>query len=205
MSNHLACQEITIGFDQRPVIDAFSYDFDAGIYGVVGVNGSGKSTLLKVMAGALQPDHGDVRLNGCSLNSDSMAYKAQIGFAPDRLAFYPFVQVNEFWTMVAAAHQCDAESIGPLVEGFSLGAFLHTELADLSLGTQKKVLLVAAMMSQPNVLLLDEPTDELDEPSTRYLIDELLTRRESIVLLSSHDDHVLHALYAQTISLELSV
>jgi ABC-2 type transport system ATP-binding protein len=204
MSNQLACQEITIAFDQRTVIDAFTYEFDAGIYGIVGVNGSGKSTLLKVMAGVLQPDHGDVKLNGSSLRSDALDYKAQIGFAPDRLAFYPFVQVKEFWKMVAAAHRCDASSIAPLIEGFTLNPFLHTELCDLSLGTQKKVLLVAAFMSAPNVLLLDEPSDELDEQSTQFLIEELLTNRGSIVLLSSHDNEVLRALSAKTISLELT-
>lgn len=203
MNNHLTCQAITIAFDQRTVIDAFNYEFDAGIYGIVGVNGSGKSTLLKLVAGVQRPDHGDVQLNGCSLASTPLAYKAQIGFAPDRLMFYPFVQVHEFWRMVAAAHGCDASCAEALIDGFTLRPFLQTELSDLSLGTQKKVLLVAALMCAANVLLLDEPTDELDQQSTQFLVDQLLTRSEIIVLLSSHNDQLLDQLGAKRIHLQL--
>jgi ABC-type multidrug transport system ATPase subunit len=190
-------------YGTRKIFHQWSREFEPGFHGVTGPNGSGKSTLLSVLAGAESFQGGSIIFNGQELNKKGGTYRRAMGYCPDRLEFYPFVKVNEFFQLAASARACTTP--GPqheLIVGLNLGRDLDTRVDELSLGTQKKVMLVAALMNKPSLLLLDEPTDELDESSQQYLIDQLKCRVDGITIIATHDKLLLDQLNAECIDLD---
>jgi len=190
-------------YGTRKIFRQWSKKFEPGFHGVTGPNGSGKSTLLSVLAGAEKFQGGSIIFNGQELNKKGDTYRLAMGYCPDRLAFYPFVKVNEFFQLAASARNCTAPGAQhELIIGLNLGRELDTRVDELSLGTQKKVMLVAALMNEPSLLLLDEPTDELDELSHQFLIEQLKNRVDGITIIATHDRLLLDQLNATCIDLD---
>jgi len=190
-------------YGRRVVFEEFSHRFRAGFHGVIGPNGAGKSTLLAIAGGAEPFGSGKVSLNSEALGATPDLYRPQMGYCPDRLAFYPFLSVREFWHMAANARDIEPpDETHNIVREFVLGAEIDSRLDALSLGTRKKVLLVTALMHDPLLLLLDEPTDELDAHSAAFLVDHLKSRRACITIISTHDRALLKELGADTLALE---
>jgi len=201
MEHRLEIHALTKSFGDRCVFADWSHKFDPGFHGITGPNGIGKSTLLAMLAGAIDCDAGTITLNGATPGDDPDRYRLQIGYAPDRLDFYPFITVGEFWRMAASAKSVFApDEHNPLVEAFKLSGELNTRLDALSLGTRKKVLLVSALINEPLLLLLDEPTDELDTNSTDVLIQHL-KGRTAITIISTHDVDLLEHMGAINVPL----
>lgn len=185
------------------VFDNWSHTFQPGHYGIVGPNGVGKSTLLAILAGAEEFQGGQVLLDDRDLQKQGLWYKQHVGYCPDHLQFYPILSVNEFLQLAATIKRCQLpDPEGVLIGGFNVASFLNTALGELSLGTRKKILLIAALMNQPKVLLLDEPTDELDKNSKAFLIDILRANHDAIVIISTHDEVLLQSLDADVIALD---
>ncbi len=203
MNSSLLVTDLHKSYGARVVFAGWSHAFDSGFHGVTGPNGIGKSTLLAILAGAERCQGGKIALNGAVLGQEPDTYRSQIGYCPDRMAFYPFVKAHEFFHLAASAKSCATpDPAHPLVKGFNLHREWDTRLDELSLGTQKKVLLLTALFSDPDLLLLDEPTDELDAESARFLVDHLLQRRAAITIISTHDRALLDALQATPIALD---
>ena len=189
-------------YGARVIFDRFSQQFESGCHGVIGPNGVGKSTLLSILGGSEPFQAGSIRLAEAELGDPDGAYLKQTGYCPDRLSFYPFLTVREFWGLAAGIRGLpvpDASHV--LVQGLNLAREINTRLDALSLGTQKKVLLVTALIHGPALLLLDEPTDELDATSARFLTHHLKRMEGTITIISTHDETLLADLGADVLEL----
>lgn len=191
-------------FPGRRIFQSWSYTFEDGCYAVVGSNGMGKSTLLKILAG-VESSQGEVLLNGISLAKCPLEYKQLLGYSPDRLEFYPFLTVDEFFRLVSNIKEIESiDQTNYLVQGLSISKYFTNTLESLSLGTKKKVLLIAALASDPQLLLLDEPTDELDRKSKDFILNVLKQRKSQITIISTHDQELVDVLSNEIIDLDAS-
>jgi ABC-2 type transport system ATP-binding protein len=185
----LRFERLRKAFHSRPVIHDCSGRFGPGIFALQGPNGIGKSTLLAALAGALPLDAGEVWIDGVSLGDDPVAVRRRLSYSPDESPIYPFLRGRDFLEFVAKAKDVPLDAVvEQLISGFGLEPHMGTRFGDMSLGTQKKFLLVAAWIGDPRVLLLDEPANGLDTAAREFLAD--LMRRDmarTTVLFSSHD------------------
>lgn len=135
----LRFHRVSKAFGRSRVLQGASHSFAPGLYALHGPNGIGKSTLLAILAGILDPDEGEVHIDGHSLQSDPVAAKARLSYVPDECPLYPFMTGRELLQFIAGA-KCTV--IGPeveiLVDRFRLRPYLDTRFGHMSLGTQKK-------------------------------------------------------------------
>jgi ABC-type multidrug transport system ATPase subunit len=152
-----------------------------------GPNGCGKSTLLKCVAGVWRPDRGDVLVYGRSTVRDGRA-RGEVGYVPDRFAPFPELSVSEMLGLVAALKRSPSPSAA-LLDRFALPGFAHQSVASLSAGQTRRAALVAGLIGDPWLLVLDEPTTGLDAEGVELLRDTLCARRRAgkAALLVTHD------------------
>jgi ABC-2 type transport system ATP-binding protein len=188
-------------YGSRTILQGLGRRMAPGAYALRGPNGIGKSTLLRVLAGVTEADSGAVRIDGVDMRADPVAAKARLAYAPDECPVYPFMTGRELLGLVAYAKGCAVmpEVLG-IVERFGLSAHLDTRCGAMSLGTQKKLMLAAAWIGTPTVLLLDEPSNGLDADARAALV-ELLRQKAAgaVVLVSTHDHAFAQALGAGVI------
>ncbi|MGK3963198.1 ATP-binding cassette domain-containing protein [Sorangium sp. So ce118] len=162
---------------------------------VMGGNGAGKSTLLRIVAGVLEPDRGAVMLSGDPIHGGGAAARRRLGYAPDATEALPDLQVSELCALVRALKQAP-----PLdrawVERIGAGAFYRQRLSGLSFGQRKRALLLAALVGDPWLLVLDEPTNGLDADGARTVIELIEQRRAEgkATLLTTNDPALAAAL-----------
>jgi ABC-2 type transport system ATP-binding protein len=152
----------------------------AEIRGLLGPNGSGKTTLLRILAGIWRPDVGRIEYSGTPV---------RIGYVPQRFCLYDELTVGENLGFQAAMHGRHALPVARILDDFSLAALVSRRAAALSDGERQRLMLAAAMLSRPTLLLLDEPTTALDTAS-RALLWSLLRREAAhgtAVVLTSHE------------------
>ena len=164
------------------------------ILGCLGPNGSGKSTTVKMLTGLLQPTRGKVLFDGKDIQCDLEAFRKILGYVPEEPNLYPYFSGYEYLEMVGLLrgmprfvldHKIDA-----LLHLFSLHAHRHSSLVSYSKGMRQRILLIAALMGDPKVLIFDEPLSGLDVTSAlilKNLIRELGQRGRAIFYCS----HVL--------------
>jgi ABC-type multidrug transport system ATPase subunit len=191
-------------YGTRTVLHERTGRFAPGAYALRGPNGIGKSTLLRVLAGVDEADGGDIVIDGHSLRAQPAAAKARLSYAPDECPVYPFVTGRELLTFVAWAKRCAvSDDVMDVVERFGLARHLDTRCGAMSLGTQKKLMLAAAWIGDPAVLLLDEPSNGLDADARAVLVALLAARRESsVVFMSTHDKAFADAVGAAVVEFE---
>jgi ABC-2 type transport system ATP-binding protein len=191
-------------FGARRVFTDLGREFTPGAYALRGPNGVGKSTLLRVLAGVVEADGGRVWIDGLDLQTAPVAAKARLAYAPDECPVYPFMTGRELLDFVAYAKQrALSPAVMDLVERFGLERHLGTRCGDMSLGTQKKLLLAAAWIGEPALLLLDEPSNGLDANARTLLIEMLAAKSATaVVLVSTHDQDFADALGATTIAFD---
>ena len=170
------------------------------IYGLLGPNGAGKSTTLKITAGLIEPTSGSVVVSGFDATKDSLHTKAQIGYVAETPILYESLTPRELLEFEASVRRLAKDSVnhvaGQLAEAFEVTSAFDSPIATLSMGTKQKVAIMAALLHQPPVLLLDEPLNSLDARSNRIL-KELLSlhvRRGGAVLFSTHIMEIAQAL-----------
>jgi len=150
------------------------------IHGLLGPNGSGKTTLLRILAGIWRPDVGRIEYPGAPV---------RIGYVPQRFCLYDELTVGENLGFQAAMHGRHAVPVARILDDFSLAALVSRRAAALSAGERQRLMLAAAMLSRPTLLLLDEPTTALDTASRGSLWSHM--RREAAhgtaVVLTSHE------------------
>jgi ABC-2 type transport system ATP-binding protein len=163
------------------------------VTGYLGPNGSGKSTTMKMVTGLIEPSAGHILFEGKLIQEDLMAYKRRMGYVPEEPHLYTHLSASEYLTMVAQLRALPARRALERIEGmlhlFSLHADRHASISGYSKGMRQKVLLIAALMHNPRLILLDEPFSGLDVASAlvlRSLIQELAARGK-VVLFSSHE------------------
>ena len=162
------------------------------IFGLLGPNGAGKSTTLKILATLLKPTSGSVRVQGLDVVSQANEVRRIIGYVPEGAELYEALSGAEFLNLIADLHRLSPEQVttrrDPLVEAFDLTTDLDRPIGGYSKGMKQKILLIAALQHDPEVLLLDEPLDGLDVAAQEYL--KKILRRHSAagktVIYSSH-------------------
>ena len=171
-------------------VDGISFEVSGGdILGFLGPNGAGKTTAMKLITGFLEPDGGTVVVAGHDVGKDPLAAQRRIGYLPENAPAYGEMTVDGFLRFIADARAVvDAErAIDRVVEMTALKRVRHQTIETLSKGFKRRVGLAQAMIHDPEVLILDEPTDGLD-PNQRVLVQDLLANisQERCVILSTH-------------------
>jgi ABC-2 type transport system ATP-binding protein len=181
-------------FSSVPAVDDVSFTARAGeITGYLGPNGSGKSTTMKMITGLLQPTSGKILFDGELIETDLQAYKQRMGYVPEEPHLYGHLSGLEYLIMVGQLRnrpaKLTADRIDGLLRVLSLHGDRHVPISAYSKGMRQKVLLSAALLHNPDLLLLDEPFSGLDVGTgliLRSLIQELAARGK-VVLFSSHE------------------
>lgn len=177
-----------------PAVDDVSFSARPGeVTGYLGPNGSGKSTTMKMITGLLTITAGQILFDGRPLQQDLIGYKQRMGYVPEEPYLYNHLSGVEYLTMVAQLRGLPARESAARIEGLlqllSLHDDRHASISGYSKGMRQKVLIAAALMHNPDLVLLDEPFSGLDVGSTlvlRRLIQELAGRGK-VVMFSSHE------------------
>ena len=190
----LELRNVSKRFSGIPAVDDVSFSARAGeVTGYLGPNGSGKSTTMKMITGLIERSAGHIYFAGQPIESDLMAYKRRLGYVPEEPYLYTHLSALEYLTMVAQLRDLPAKISRPRIDAmlrlFSLHGDRDASISGYSKGMRQKVLLIAALMHNPQLVLLDEPFSGLDVASSlvlRSLIRELAARGK-VVLFSSHE------------------
>jgi len=173
-------------------LEDVSFHVDAGeVIGLLGPNGAGKTTMIKILTGYLQPDEGQVIVDGLDVLTDTLAVQGRIGYLPENAPLYPEMSVQGYLKMIAALRQVPSADRQDLlvdaVRSTGLEDHLVRPIGELSKGYRQRVGLAQAILHQPKLLILDEPTVGLDPTQiveVRWLIRRL--SRQSTVMISTH-------------------
>ena len=179
-------------YGKRLAVRGVSFAFESGeVIGLLGPNGSGKSTILRVLAGYLPPSAGTARIAGIDVATDSIAARRQVGYVPEDAPLYDGMRVGEFLHFMAAikgvASGTKHSAVGTAAERLQLAPVLGMPIGKLSRGYRQRVAIAQALVNDPPLLILDEPTNALDAYQVievRALVRALAGRRT--VLVASH-------------------
>ena len=177
-------------YGHQVAVNEVSFELKTGeIVGFLGPNGAGKSTTLKILAGFLEADKGSIVLNGERIHQNATAVKKQIGYLPESNALYQDLYVKEYLQFLTAVHSITNASaaIQSVIEKTGLGQMQNKKIAALSKGYKQRLGIAAAIIHQPTLILLDEPTAGLDPNQLieiRALIQSL--SKDSMILFSTH-------------------
>ncbi len=181
-------------FHGIPAVDGVSFAARAGeITGYLGPNGSGKSTTMKMITGLMEPTSGEILFHGERIQHDLLAFKQRLGYVPEEPHLYGHLSGLEYLTMVGQLRGLSGRPAAARIDGLlrllSLHSDRHVPISSYSKGMRQKVLLSAALLHNPDLILLDEPFSGLDVGTglvLRSLIQELAARGK-VVLFSSHE------------------
>jgi ABC-2 type transport system ATP-binding protein len=190
----LELRKVSKRFSGIPAVDDVSFSARPGeVTGYLGPNGSGKSTTMKMITGLIEMSAGHIFFEGKPIQDDLIAYKRRMGYVPEEPYLYTHLSGTEYLTMVAQLRDLpakqSAQRIDAMLRLFSLHGDRHASISGYSKGMRQKILLIAALMHNPQLILLDEPFSGLDVASSlvlRSLIQELAARGK-VVLFSSHE------------------
>jgi ABC-2 type transport system ATP-binding protein len=163
------------------------------ITGYLGPNGSGKSTTIKMITGLIEPTSGEILFDGTPIREDLIAWKQRLGYVPEEPHLYNHLSGLEYLVMVSQLRGLNQSSTAPKIDSllrhFSLHGDRHSPISAYSKGMRQKILLSAALLHNPDLIVLDEPFSGLDVSTAlimRSLIQELAARGK-VILLSSHE------------------
>ena len=170
-----------------------SFEIPRGqILGYLGPNGSGKSTTVKILTGLIEPTHGRVLFDGKDIRDDINGYKKRLGYVPEEPHLYTHLSGREYLQLIGRLRQLPRANLERRIEGllevFDLTSSRHMALASYSKGMRQKVLLSAALLHDPEILILDEPFSGLDVTSAQVLkkLLKALATAGKILFYSSH-------------------
>ena len=175
--------------DQQALIDV-SFSLKKGdIVGFLGPNGAGKTTLMKIITSILKQDSGVITINGYNTQTNKISTKRQIGYLAENNPLYKDMLVTEYLDFIASLYKIDnkKDKVKEIINKTGLNGEIKKRIEELSKGYKQRVGIAAALVHDPNVLILDEPTTGLDPNQLveiRKLIQEI--GKEKIVLLSTH-------------------
>src|SRR5688500_19048603 len=183
-------KELTKIYGEQKAVNHISFTVGRGeIVGFLGPNGAGKSTTMKIITGYLLPDAGEAIVAGVNVGADPLEVKKRIGYLPEANPLYYDMYVQEYLSFVADLHQLSNKNkrIAEVIELTGLGTESRKKAGQLSKGYKQRVGLSAALIHDPEVLVLDEPTTGLD-PNQIIEIREVIRQlgKDKTVLFSSH-------------------
>lgn len=165
------------------------------IFGFIGPNGAGKSTTIKMLLNFIYPTSGEAKIFGKDCVKDSLEIKKEVGYVSSDVRYYQDMTSLDIFKYTAKFHQLksDKQIIEDYIKYFEIEP--NKKIADLSLGNKKKVAIVSALLQNPKLLILDEPTNGLD-PMIQHRLFDLLEKKSKegmTIFLSSHDLHEIQA------------
>ena len=181
-------EHLTKQYAGQTVVDHLDFELRKGeITGFLGLNGAGKTTTMKMISGALLPDEGDVHILGYSILTQREAAQKHLGYLPEHNPLYPDMYVKEYLSYVADIYHAPKRNVAESIALTRLESHAHKKIHTLSKGYRQRVGLAATLLHDPDVLILDEPTNGLDPQQIleiRQIVRDL--GQEKVVLLSSH-------------------
>ena len=189
---------VTKKFGDKTALEGVTWSVPGGqICGLLGPNGAGKTTLFRLLMGILKATEGTLRIRDLDAFEERVALKRLVGFLPDEPMFYSYLSGREILELSAGMHGLDVPAtmlrLDPLIKRLQLAEAMNQFADDYSRGMKKKLGLLLALLHQPTLLILDEPTNGLDVESTRLFFDLMLEASAggTTVVFSTHlMDHV---------------
>jgi ABC-2 type transport system ATP-binding protein len=187
-----ACN-LTKCYSGIPVVDRVSFRIRPGeILGYLGPNGAGKSTTVKMLVGLLEPTSGEICFHGQDIRQDLQAYQKRLGYVPEEAHLYPHLSGREYLQLAGRLRGLSRKVLEPRIDDLlrliGLWDDRYGKIASYSKGMRQKILLLSALLHNPEVLVLDEPFSGLDANSAMVLRSMLntLAQRQKAILYSSH-------------------
>ena len=187
----ISITNLTRKYGQQTVLNNITFEIGEGeVVGFLGPNGAGKTTTMRILAGALSYDTGKVKICGVEVNEDPLTTKSFVGYLPEQNPLYLDMYVKEYLLFVAGTYGMGKEKherVNEVIDQVGLRPEFHKKIGQLSKGYRQRVGLAQALIPNPKVLILDEPTTGLDPnqlEEIRNLIREI--GKDKTVLLSTH-------------------
>lgn len=189
----LEAAHLTKRYSSLPAVQDLSFTLRPGqVLGCLGPNGSGKSTTVKMLTGLLDPTRGTIQFNGRKIQDDLPGYRALLGYVPEEAHLYPYLTGWEYLEMIGTLRGMPAgelaKKIDAMLQLFSLHPSRHASIGTYSKGMRQRVLLIAAVMHNPEILIFDEPLSGLDVTSALIFknLVQALGRAGKLVFYCSH-------------------
>jgi ABC-2 type transport system ATP-binding protein len=189
----LELRNITKKYNVYPAVDHVSFRIEPGkILGYLGPNGAGKTTTIKMLTGLLEPTSGEIFFQGEKIKNNMVGYKKKIGYVPEEPDIYPHLSAYDYLLMVGRLRQIPdkvlTEKIERFMDLFKLSLEMQSSISSYSKGMVQKVLLSAALLHDPDILLLDEPLSGLDVETSMIIkgLVEQLSNEGKIIFYCSH-------------------
>ena len=187
----ISISNLTRKYGQQTVLNNITFEIGEGeVVGFLGPNGAGKTTTMRILAGALSYDTGKVKICGVEVNEDPLTTKSFVGYLPEQNPLYLDMYVKEYLLFIAETYDLGKEKherVNEVIDQVGLRPEFHKKIGQLSKGYRQRVGLAQALIPNPKVLILDEPTTGLDPnqlEEIRNLIREI--GKDKTVLLSTH-------------------
>ena len=187
----IALCNISKKYKRKNALKNFSALLRPGVYGLLGANGAGKTTLINIMVGILQSTQGEIFADGVNIQKLGKAYLKEIGYLPQYPQFYPDFSVKDFLAYMCALKDIPVKEgrkrMKQLLEAVNLSDAEELKIGALSGGMRQRVGIVQALLGEPQLLILDEPTAGLD-PQERIRFRNLISQfaENRVVLLATH-------------------
>jgi len=188
----ISVKQLCKRFGQQTAVNNLSFDLNPGdIVGFLGPNGAGKSTTMKMLTGFLTPSSGEIIINGKALDTDCKSVQKKLGYLPEGAPAYGEMTVIQFLHFIADIRELKGEhrtrAIDDVVNKVALEKVLNKTIDNLSKGFKRRVGLAQALIHDPEILILDEPTDGLD-PNQKHQVRKLIQMlsKDKIVIISTH-------------------
>lgn len=195
--------KLSKSYGSQKALNAVSFSIKSGeVVGLLGPNGAGKSTLMKSVTGAIIPDSGEIKVNEFSVLNQPIQTKKLIGFLPENNPLYYEMYVREYLKFVGDIRNEKKEHIEEVIRKVGLTPESQKKIGQLSKGYKQRVGLAQAILSNPEILILDEPTNGLD-PNQILEIREVIREigKQKTVILSTHIMQEVEALCSRVILL----
>lgn len=187
----LAIRNLKKSYGKKEVLKGVNYVFTPGIYGVLGVNGAGKSTLIRLIADYIKADSGEITYNGENITQLKRAFRKKLGYMPQQQDVYKDMTAQAFLYYIAdlkgVSRRKAQVQVEKLLNALNLDQYRYDNIGKFSGGMRQRILLAQALIGNPEVLLLDEPTAGLD-PKERIAVRNYISSLsdERIILLTTH-------------------
>ena len=169
MSYNIEVKNLSKSFDSIIAVNNISFTANNGVITLLGPNGAGKSTLMNMIAGYLAPDMGEIKILECCSQQDPLKCKKNIGFLPEGSPLYADMSVKSFLEYIAKLKEANAEQINNAIKTAQISEVLNQKVETLSKGYQRRVGFAQSILTDPKILLLDEPTDGLDPNQKEHI------------------------------------
>ncbi|MBN1765278.1 MAG: ATP-binding cassette domain-containing protein [Sedimentisphaerales bacterium] len=201
----ISVQELRRSFGPLVAVDGISFEVGKGeVLGFLGPNGAGKSTAMKMLTCFLPPDSGTASICGYDIIKDPIKVRESVGYLAENAPAYGEMTVGSFLNFICDAREIKGarrkEAIGRVVKLCSIESVYHQSIETLSKGYRRRVGLAQALIHDPQVLILDEPTDGLD-PNQKYEVRQLINKmaKDKCIIISTHILEEVEAICTRTI------